>query len=153
MRGLVIGKFLPFHLGHKYLIDSGFEVCDHIDIIVVEGEKDDYDITLRKQWIQSIYGDSVSIHTLSEHLPRDGRFSKDDQEKWMHAIMSYVPSTDYVIASEHYIETLCDKLDAQALYVDVKRIEIPISGSLIRSEPNKYLEFLPESVRDDVRTS
>ncbi len=32
--GLVIGRFQPFHLGHKYLIEKALELCEEIIIVV-----------------------------------------------------------------------------------------------------------------------
>ena len=39
--GLVIGRFQPFHLGHKYLIEKALEVCDKIIIGVGSSNKND----------------------------------------------------------------------------------------------------------------
>lgn len=34
IKGLVFGKFLPFHLGHKAMIDFGTSQCDELIVLV-----------------------------------------------------------------------------------------------------------------------
>lgn len=41
--GLVIGRFQPFHLGHKYLIDEALKVCDKIIIGIGSSNKKNKD--------------------------------------------------------------------------------------------------------------
>lgn len=36
MRGIVIGKFYPPHLGHNYLIDTAAAGCDELTVLVVD---------------------------------------------------------------------------------------------------------------------
>lgn len=38
--GLVIGKFLPPHRGHKYLIDTACAAVDTVDVIVCQRDDD-----------------------------------------------------------------------------------------------------------------
>src|SRR3989344_3683432 len=39
--GLVIGRFQPLHLGHKYLIEKALEVCDKLIIGIGSANKND----------------------------------------------------------------------------------------------------------------
>lgn len=54
--GLVIGRFQPFHLGHKYLIEKALELCDKIIIGIgspnVTDEKNPYSLNVRTGFIK-----------------------------------------------------------------------------------------------------
>lgn len=54
--GLVIGRFQPFHLGHKYLIEKSLELCEKIIIGVgssnITGEKNPYSLETRLDFIK-----------------------------------------------------------------------------------------------------
>lgn len=39
--GLVIGRFQPFHLGHKFLIDESLKLCDYIILGIGSSNKSD----------------------------------------------------------------------------------------------------------------
>lgn len=53
--GLVIGRFQPFHLGHKYLIEKALTISDKIVVGIgspnVSDEKNPYDLSTRKKFL------------------------------------------------------------------------------------------------------
>lgn len=54
--GLVIGRFQPFHLGHKYLIEKALELCEELIIVIcgpnTKNDKNPYPYALRKQMLE-----------------------------------------------------------------------------------------------------
>lgn len=54
--GIVIGRFQPFHLGHKYLIDKALNICEKIIIGIgssnIVDEKNPYSISKREKFIR-----------------------------------------------------------------------------------------------------
>ena len=53
MRGVVIGKFYPPHLGHNYLIDTAVRNCDAVDVLVVDSPDYHLDAEKRREWLQA----------------------------------------------------------------------------------------------------
>lgn len=54
--GLVIGRFQPFHLGHKYLLEKSLELCEQIIVVVaganLSGKNNPYDSYERKEFVE-----------------------------------------------------------------------------------------------------
>ena len=42
--GMHGGKFLPFHLGHRYCVEYAAAECDIVHVILLYGGKDEEDI-------------------------------------------------------------------------------------------------------------
>ena len=51
MKAFVFGKFYPFHLGHKALIDFALQNNDYVEVMVCAKEKERLSGELRKSWI------------------------------------------------------------------------------------------------------
>ena len=52
---LVVGKFYPPHLGHKYLIDAAKSKAEHLSVLVVDREEYKIPGELRASWIREIH--------------------------------------------------------------------------------------------------
>lgn len=66
---LFIGRWQPFHLGHKYLIDKALEEGKNVAIAVREteiSEKNPYTVEQRIEMIRRIYGDKVKIFPICD---------------------------------------------------------------------------------------
>jgi HTH-type transcriptional regulator, transcriptional repressor of NAD biosynthesis genes len=71
--GLVVGKFAPFHHGHKFVIDTALEKVDNV-IVLVYSNPDFPDIPtqVRANWIRQIYkGKPVYVFTPKNPPPND----------------------------------------------------------------------------------
>lgn len=66
--GLVIGRFQPFHLGHKFLIDESLKIADKIIIGIGSSNKSDeknpWDSKTRKKMVS----DFVNLEGLSSRV-------------------------------------------------------------------------------------
>jgi HTH-type transcriptional repressor of NAD biosynthesis genes len=136
-RGVVIGKFYPPHLGHKYLIDTARSQCEQLTVIVCWKKGQEISGVERARWIQHIHPD-VRVLLLD-----DDRLGDDDSKAWAEdtlAILGYVP--DAVFTSEAYGDPYASFMGTVHVLVDKERTYIPISGTKVRSNPMKYAEFL-----------
>ena len=141
-RGLVIGKFYPPHRGHKYLIDTARSQCEELTVIVCRKKSEEISGVERAQWIQHIHPD-VQVKLLD-----DDRLKDDDSAGWAEntlAVIGYVP--DAVFTSEAYGDPYASFMGTVHVLVDKERTFIPISGTMVRSDPMKYASFLEPVVR------
>jgi HTH-type transcriptional repressor of NAD biosynthesis genes len=141
-RGVVIGKFYPPHRGHKYLIDTARSQCEELGVIVCWKKGQEISGVERARWIQQIHPD-VRVMLLD-----DDRLSDDDSEGWAKntlAVLGYVP--DAVFTSEAYGDPYASFMGTVHVLVDKERTHVPISATMVRSDPMKYTEFLEPVVR------
>ena len=141
-RGIVIGKFHPPHKGHKYLIDTARSQCEELTVIVCWKKSQEISGVERARWIQEMHSD---VHV---KLLDDDRLADDDSAAWAQStldILGYVP--DAVFTSEAYGDPYASFMGSVHVLVDKDRTHIPISATMVRSDPIKYSSFLESPVR------
>lgn len=141
-RGIVIGKFYPPHRGHKYLIDTARSQCEQLTVIVCWKKSQLISGIERARWMQEIHPD-VQIKLLD-----DDRLGDDDSAGWAEntlAVLGFVP--DAVFTSEAYGDPYASFMGCVHVLVDKDRTHIPISATMVRSDPTKYAQFLEPCVR------
>lgn len=141
-RGLVIGKFYPPHRGHKYLIDTARAQCEELTVIVCWKKNQDISGVERARWIQEIHPD-VQVKLLD-----DDRLTDDDSAGWAEntlAVLGYTP--DAVFTSEAYGDPYASFMGCVHVLVDRERTHVPISATMVRSNPMQYAAFLEPCVR------
>lgn len=144
MRGVVIGKFLPLHLGHVLLLETAAGQCDQLTVIVCDAGWHELPVSLRVAWVrESVPGAQV----LSVDQDRFG-LSDDDSAGWAGATTALLGGTpDIVFTSEDYGPTYAGHLGARHVMVDRARERRPVSGTAVRADPLSHLDLLPPQVR------
>lgn len=144
-KGLVLGKFLPPHKGHQYLIDYAKNYVDDLYIVVDNVFNDVIDVSLRMDWMRNICP-SAKIRTLKKELPQYPEEAPTDfWVQWEQGLKEILTGKiDFVFASEEYGEKLASVLDANFVMVDLERKIIPISASKIRENPHLYWEYISD---------
>lgn len=140
--GLVVGKFYPPHRGHKYLIDTARSQCEELTVIVCWKKGQEISGVERARWIQHIH---PTVHV---KLLDDDRLTDDDSKGWAEntiAVLGFVP--DAVFTSEAYGDPYASFMGTVHVLVDKERTHIPISATMVRSDPTKYAAFLEPLVR------
>lgn len=141
-KGLVIGKFYPPHRGHKHLIDTALAQCEELVVIVCNKPGETIPGALRAQWL-------AHIHPKARiKLIEDNKLADDDSKGWAKftvGILGYVP--DAVFTSEDYGEPYAHFMGCVHVLVDKARIAVPISATMVRSNPLTYAQFLEPCVR------
>lgn len=140
-RGLVVGKFYPFHQGHNYLINQAKKQVDRLTVLVCYRCTETIDVNLRAQWIQEEHPD---IQVLIIFDIMDDENSKAWAE-YTKKILGYVP--DVVFSSEDYGEPYAYHLGCQHVLVDRERNTFPVCGTNVREKPLSNWEFLTPAVR------
>lgn len=148
MKGLIIGRFFPLHLGHCYLIDVALEVCDVLYIFLCSKKDEMISGDVRKKWLHESYP-SVHIFHITKEIQDAHVGNPDAPNIWGREIRQYIPDIDIscVFASELYGKALALNLGAKFCMVDMERIIIPVSGSDIRENIYQHWEYLADSVK------
>lgn len=148
-RGLVIGKFMPIHKGHIALINFAAIHCDELIVSMSFTPDDKIDPVLRFQWIREIFKDQPNIKPAiiaddfdDETLPLNERTNI-----WANRMREVYPKIDILFSSEFYGTPFAINLQAEHILFDEPRKFTPVSATLIRNNPFKYWDYIPDEVR------
>lgn len=145
--GMLLGKFLPPHLGHVYLAQLARQYVRSLSIVVCSLEREPIPGVLRHRWMRELFPDAHVLH-LTDELPQEPSEHPDFWRLWRESLTRILPERpDFVFASEHYGAPLAEVLGARFIPVDVGRAAVPVSGTAIRTDPMKHWAFLPVPVR------
>ncbi len=145
--GLVLGKFLPPHLGHVYLCEFARGYVDDLSVVVGTLKREPIPGALRHCWMSELVPGARVLH-LDEELPQDPSEHPDFWRLWKEALLRILPARpDYVFASERYGKPLADVLGGVFVPVDLSRTALPVSGTKIRENPMANWDYLPRCVR------
>lgn len=139
--GVVIGKFLPPHCGHHFLIDTALSRCTAVAVIICEKPGDPIPGLLRQEWLQE-------IHPAADVRLIDDRYDENDSRVWAENTIGWLGrAPDVVFTSEHYGDVYAGHMDCKHVMVDHARTIIPCSGTLVRDDPFARWEHLSAPVR------
>lgn len=145
--GIVLGKFLPPHLGHVYLVDFARRYADELTVIVGSLAAEPIAGELRRDWARELFPDSEVLH-LTDENPQDPSEHPEFWRIWRESLRRILKKpVDLVFASERYGHRLAHELDATFVAVDPLRTVIPVSGTAIRNDPLRHFAYLPPCVR------
>src|SRR5260370_14868805 len=109
--GLVLGRFLPPHLGHQYLIDFAQNYVDELLLIVGTRPTDAIAGELRLSWIREMAPNARVIHVNDENPEETHPRYWQIWEATLRDALPYIP--DYIFASEDYGWKLAELLGIQ----------------------------------------
>ncbi|MEE3393489.1 MAG: adenylyltransferase/cytidyltransferase family protein [Lachnospiraceae bacterium] len=153
--GMYGGKFLPFHKGHRYCVETAANECDIVYVILFWGGADEEHI-LREtpyEWL-SVEERTIRLKKMCEDINGIARVipalidttylrTPDGEEDW-EAETPLVRELlgdrlDAVYSSELSYGEYFSHAYPEAVHrlVDVKRIHYPISGTMIRNMDNR----------------
>jgi HTH-type transcriptional repressor of NAD biosynthesis genes len=146
--GLIVGRFMPPHLGHSFLIEQAAGQCDELVVFVNTRRSEPIPGILRAQWLRELHP-GVEIVQVAHDL--DTNF--DDEElwdRWIGLFSSHWPldaGPHALFSSEPYGAELARRLGADAVLVDPERARVPVSASQIRERPLAHLDKVAPPVR------
>ena len=147
MNGVIIGRFMPPHRGHQYLVEFAHNYVDDLYVLVCTLSSEPIPGQLRFQWMKELFPRDHIIH-ITEEIPEASRGAPNAEQIWAESVREAVNNpVDHVFASESYGSPLAEALGARFVPVDPAREVFPVSASLIRQDPYSYWRFVPEPVR------
>jgi HTH-type transcriptional regulator, transcriptional repressor of NAD biosynthesis genes len=136
LTGLVVGKFAPFHNGHKFVIDRALEEMDDVHVLLYSNpDFPEMPAHVRANWIrESCVGKPVTVH-LPENPPpneADDFTQREFVRVWLEANLLGT-SVDCVFGSDAYIPGFAAHIGAGFVLVDAARDQHPVSGTQLRA--------------------
>ena len=145
--GMLLGKFMPPHLGHVYLGEFASRFVDRLTIVVCSIQREPIPGALRFGWMRELFPFDNVVH-LTDELPQEPAEHPDFWDLWRSALLRVLPGRpDYVFASEPYGWRLAEELGAAFVPVDEARLAVPASGTSVRTDPAANWEYIPRCVR------
>lgn len=138
---VVIGKFYPPHRGHKFLINTAASQAEHVTVIVCGKKEHNIPGEVRGNWLREIHP-GVTV------LVIDDIYSDDDSKEWADLTIGWLGySPDAVFTSEDYGDRYAAFMGSTHVLVDKARLQVPCSGTAIRTQPFAQWEYLEPPVR------
>lgn len=148
-RGLVIGKFLPLHLGHMALIDFAARRCDQLIVSMSYTNSDPIDKHIRFSWLKETYEShsKIKLGLIEDDFDDETLPWVERTNVWAEVVKKHYPPIDVIFSSEVYGEPFARNLKALHVSFDPARRNLPVSASAIREAPFKFWNFIPSVVR------
>jgi NadR type nicotinamide-nucleotide adenylyltransferase len=144
---MILGKFLPPHAGHQFLVEFARRFVERLSVLVCSIRREPIPGELRYAWMRELFPDARVLH-IADELPQEPAEHAQFWDIWRAKIREVVGEPiDFVFASESYGRRLAAELDATFIPVDVGRELLPVSGTAIRDDPYANWHYLPECVR------
>lgn len=146
LRGLVLGKFLPYHAGHAYLIRTARAEADAVTVLICSRERDPIPGATRFAWVAESHPDCRVVH-VSEGVPKTLGEHPDSWTIWTDLVRHHAGPIDVLFTSASYGDELARRLSVRHVCVDPHRTAYPVSASDIRRDPIGHWRFIPPVVR------
>ena len=144
---MILGKFLPPHLGHVYCAEFARRFVERLTILVCTLDREPIPGRLRFEWTRELFPD-CDVRHVTDDVPQAPADHPDFWSIWRDLIRREMAAgPDFVFASEPYGFPLAEVLGATFIPVDVGRELVPVSGTAIRTDPLQHWRFLPACVR------
>ncbi len=139
--GVVIGKFLPPHKGHRHLIETALSHCSRVVVIVCGKPTDPIPGEVRTEWLRE-------ITPAAEMMLIDDRYDENDSRIWAENTIRWLGrAPDAVFTSEAYGDAYAAHLGCVHESVDLSRTSVPCSGTAVRGDPFAMWDFIDPPVR------
>lgn len=162
--GVLIGKFMPLHKGHEFMIDFAIANLGVTHIIVAssaeEDEESGLNIFARYSAIEEKYNSAyVNVHMIrdtygpAKEYDADGTaIDEDFWEFWVNAIRECAPDAEIVVSSDKYGKELGERLCGDTgertwMPVDPGREMFNISATEIRKNPIANWDMISKEFR------
>ena len=150
MNGLLIGRFQPFHLGHRDAVLFGVARTENLFICIGSSNKSNerknpFSAEERREMITLSIEPSIIDRIKIFDIPDVG-----DHEKWTFEIDKIVPKYDVVFTNDEFTKTLFEKRKISVISVVLKDRE-KFSGTNIRNlitEDKNWRDLVPQGTRN-----
>lgn len=148
-KGLIFGKFMPFHQGHRALVEFALSQCENVIVSMSYTPHDPIPAEIRFEWLHQLFDHNPRIELFQalDDFPDDGLPLTDATKLWADFIHLTFPEVEGVFCSEAYGVPLSQHLNCPVVFFDINRLQVPVSATAIRSHPFDNWEFIPEVIR------
>lgn len=145
---VVLGKFLPPHLGHQFLAEEARKVADEVFVVLLANSKELIPVDMRHRWLEEMLPWAKVRSGVADH-PVDYA-DPVVYDLWTGEVKELIgrATADFLLTSEPaYGDLTAERLGAKHLLVDPGRRTVPISATQVRADPFAHWQYLPPGVR------
>jgi nicotinamide-nucleotide adenylyltransferase len=130
--GLVIGRFQPFHLGHKYLIEKALEISDKIIIGIgssnISDKDNPYPTEKRKKFLEKFIHEEGLENKIINIIPI---VDHPDDDVWLEKLLKKTGKFDASIGDNEWVNGIFEKAGIPVVRVGHLKRSI-LEGTKIR---------------------
>lgn len=139
--GIVIGRFQPFHLGHKYLIEKAIKQCDQIIIGIgssnITDDKNPFLINKRIKMVEEF----VSHEKLEGKIKKIVSIEDDpDDDVWLEKLLKKTGKIDVCIGDNDWVSGIFENAKIPVIRPGHYKRDI-LEGTKIRKLMNEKKEW------------
>lgn len=155
-KALIIGKFMPFHKGHKELINFASNHASHVKVLVLGHYNEPIDVNQRVKWIEESFELDYTLESKlyvkaitydANNLNSSSESDIKSSQDWCDYLKDELEDIDIIIGSEMYVKYMAEYSKKEYLFFDMERLKIPISATKIKENPIKYWDYLTPAVK------
>jgi HTH-type transcriptional regulator, transcriptional repressor of NAD biosynthesis genes len=145
-RGLVFGKFMPFHKGHEFLIQTAANQCVEVFVLVCSVPTEPIAGELRYAAVKRTFPNLNVLHVTDKNpsYPNEHKFF---WQIWLDTFQRNAPNCDAVFSSETYGDEVAARLNIAHICVDKLRKTFSVSGTNLRENLTEFWDYLPAASR------
>lgn len=153
MRGLVFGKFYPFHRGHEYLIRNAAENCSELIVLVCASDREKFSVEARVDWIRATFPNRPDIRVIpycycEDRLANTSVACRTISKQWAEVFKDLLPPIDILWSGEDYGDFVAEYLGCR--HQRISRWK-NISATAVRNNLPKRWRWLNRHVRQTFR--
>lgn len=147
--GLTLGKYAPFHNGHRYLFDLALSEVDELIVLIYQTSVFEIPLNIRAAWIRDLYPQVTVIECWDGPEGYSNKRSFEiEQEQYIIKKLKDKKITHFY-SSEFYGDHVSKALGANDRRVDKK---VNICATQIRENAFPHREYIPDNVYKDLIT-
>ena len=136
--GFTIGKYAPYHIGHKYLIETALKDMDEFYVVVYDTPELNIKIEDKIKWVQNDFPDVKILKAYNS--PKQYGLDKESvkiQMDYLCKIIGDIQVTHFY-SSEDYGTCVAESLGIKSVVVDKDRKIFNVRASDIRYDVEKF---------------
>lgn len=139
--GIMIGRFQPFHLGHKYVLEKSLELCEKIYIGIgsaqIFDEKNPYSAKKRKRFLEAFIQEEKLQDRIAGIL-----FIEDfpDDDVWFDRLKPRIPGVEVIIGDNEWVNGIFERHGIPAERIGYYKRHI-LEGTKIRRRMKNKKEW------------
>jgi nicotinamide-nucleotide adenylyltransferase len=145
--GLVIGRFQPFHLGHKYLIEEALKVCDKIIIGIgssnVSDKSNPYSFEQRERFLREFVNNEKLDNKVLNIVPI---VDDPDDNVWFEILIKNTGKFDVGVGDNDWVNGILEENKIPVVRVgfyDRKKLEGTEIRKLMKGNKKKWEDRVP----------
>lgn len=130
--GIVIGRFQPFHLGHKYVIEKALGYCEKVYVGIgssqVFNAQNPYSAKKRRVFLKEFIKEEKLEKRIIDVIEIE---DYPDDDMWFERLIQRIPGTEVVIGDNEWVNGIFERHNIPALRIGYYKRHI-LEGTKIR---------------------